>query len=64
MRRSPTWTEAHDAEFRHLVQMGYSAARLHVHFHRSMVFVLGRAKVLGLTIKKPSRLPANERAKG
>jgi hypothetical protein len=64
MRKSSSWTEAQDAEFRRLVAMGYSAVRLHVHFKRPMSFILGRARVLGLTLKKPSRLPAIERSAG
>jgi hypothetical protein len=62
MRKSPTWTEEHEADFIRLVKLGYSAARLHVHFKRPIAFLLARAKGLGIVIKKPDRLPSQERS--
>jgi hypothetical protein len=64
LRKSSLWAEAHDAELRRLVAMGSSAARLHVHFKKPMVNILKRARALGLTIKKPTRLRSSERISG
>jgi hypothetical protein len=61
VQKSPLWTDAYDAELRRLAEKGYSMARLHIHFKRPGAFISGRARALGMTIKKPARLPPEER---
>jgi hypothetical protein len=63
MRKSPKWTDQHEAELIRPAKLGYSAARLHVHFKRPIAFLAARAKRLGIVIKKPDRLPPRERSK-
>jgi hypothetical protein len=64
LRRSPPWTEADDAELRRLAQAGYSLVRMHLRFQRPSPFLAARLRTLGLQLKKPSRLPADQRFRG
>jgi hypothetical protein len=61
MQKSPPWTDEYDSELRRLAEKGYSMTRLHIRFKRSRGFIVGRARALGMTIKKPARLPPEER---
>jgi hypothetical protein len=55
------WTDKHDAELARLAQLGYSIVRLELYFKKNRDFITKRAKTLGIPIRKPSRLPKNER---
>jgi hypothetical protein len=63
MQRKPPWTEESDAEFKRLAERSYSIARLSVAMKRSRYFTR-RATDLGVRLKKPQRLPCEERIYG
>jgi hypothetical protein len=60
-RRAPAWTEERDVELRRLAERGYTVTRISIVMNRAAAFLRERAKALDIELKKPQRLPANER---
>jgi hypothetical protein len=58
------WSLEKDAELKRLAERGYTIMRLSIRLKRSPNFVNARAKALGVPLKKPQRLPCNERGFG
>jgi hypothetical protein len=58
------WSDESDAELRRLAERGYTILRLCIAMKRPVNFLKKRATELGVTVRKPQRLPANERSFG
>jgi hypothetical protein len=60
----PHWSDQNDAELKRLAERGYSFGRLSVAMKRPVAFLSRRVIALGISVKKPQRLPFKERSYG
>jgi hypothetical protein len=59
--RAPAWTTDDDVELRRLAERGYTVTRLCIVMKRPVAYLKIRAKLLDIILRKPQRLPSNER---
>jgi hypothetical protein len=62
--RAPPWTDKDDVVLRRLAERGYTVTRLCIAMKRPAGVLKARAKALGISLKKPQRLPSSERGLG